>query len=137
MTAHLLPGAESVAERPVWLHFSDALPTEARARIVERTDRWRKVGALQQLALWTLLAPLLFLIPPHLPWVLVALTIGAVRAWGRLGERSTLYQLHGRCPKCGTEQDFAELGRMRHPHHTVNCANCRWDLRVTTFPPSP
>lgn len=135
-SAHALAGAEGVPERTVWLSFSDAEPTEARARIAERSDRWRKAGALRQLALWGLLAPLLFLIPPHLPWVLVALGIGAVRAWGRLNERATLLELRGRCPKCGTEQSFAELGRMKLPVHTVNCAHCRWDLRVSFRPPS-
>jgi hypothetical protein len=132
---HALPGAADVPERPVWFVFSDFAPTEGRARIVERSDAWRKVGALQQLAIFWLLAPVAFFIPPHIPWVLLLLGIGAMRAWNRLHERRTVYELHGVCPKCGTEQDFSELGRMREPVHTVQCASCRWELRVSLRPP--
>ena len=73
------------------------------------------------------------IIPPHIPWVIVVVGLAAYRAYGRLNERATLLSLHGPCPKCGTEQDFTELGRMHFPHK-VTCANCRWDL---TLEPAP
>ena len=99
----------------------------ARARVIERSGHWRRMSALKELA-WWLLAPAVFFIPPHIPWVLVVLLLGGLRAWGRLREHRTLLSLHGPCPRCGTEQDFTELGRMRTPH-MVQCANCRWSLQ--------
>lgn len=81
-----------------------------------------------QLGLW-LLAPVVFWIPPHIPWVLLVLVVGAVRAFNRFREHRTLVSLRGACPKCGTEQEFRETGRMRQPH-LVHCANCRWELAV-------
>ena len=53
----------------------------------------------------------------------------AVRAANRFREYRTLVSLRGACPKCGTEQEFGETGRMKNPH-AVHCASCRWELRV-------
>ncbi|HEX8360146.1 MAG TPA: hypothetical protein VF613_08565 [Longimicrobium sp.] len=102
--------------------------TPARARVIDRSGHWRRMSALKELA-WWLLAPAVFFIPPHLPWVLLVLGMGAFRAWARLAERRTLLWLHGPCPHCGTEQDFTELGRMRTPH-VVQCSNCHWSLHA-------
>ena len=124
--------AEAVPERTVWLvHGTET--SQARARIVERSAQWRRSGALKALAIWLLL-PIVVFIPPHFPWVLIVLGIGAMRAWGRWNEHATLLALHGPCPHCGTEQDYTETGRMKFPHK-VNCASCRWDLTVSFTPP--
>jgi hypothetical protein len=122
-----LPTPPIVPEVPARLHFGGKT-TEARAQVIERSARWRQVGAAQQL-LWWLLAPVAFFIPPHIPWVLLVLGIGGYRAAVRLMEHRTLVSLHGACPKCGTEQAFTELGRMRHPHK-VTCASCRWEIEA-------
>lgn len=124
---------ETVPERTVWLTYPGPGATEARARIVERSASWRRAGALKQLALWLLL-PVVAFIPPHIPWVLLVLFLGAYRAWGRWNEHLTLLSLHGTCPKCGTEQDFNETGSMRIPHK-VRCKGCQWDLKVWLTPP--
>ena len=117
-----------VPEVPARLVFAGGEWTQARARVIERTAAWRRSSALMQLG-WWLLAPVVFWIPPHFPWVLTVLAIGAVRALNRFREHRTLVSLRGACPKCGTEQEFRELGRMRRPH-AVHCAHCRWELRA-------
>ena len=124
---------EQVPERPVALAFSGQR-TIARARIAERSDAWRRASAGRELLI-LLLAPLVAIIPPHIPWVILVVGLAAYRAYGRLNERATLLSLRGPCPKCGTEQDFTELGRMRFPH-TVTCASCRWELTLEPAPPS-
>ncbi|MDB4952177.1 MAG: hypothetical protein JWM27_4826 [Gemmatimonadetes bacterium] len=123
----------AVPERTVWLTYPGPGVTEARARIAERSAQWRRAGALKQLALWLLL-PLVALVPPHFPWILIVLVLGGMRAWSRWNEHATLLSLHGPCPKCGTEQEFTETGRMKFPHK-VTCQHCRWDLRVELTPP--
>jgi hypothetical protein len=120
--------APRIPEVPARLVFAGGEWTEARARVIERTPRWRRTSALTQLGLW-LLAPAVFWIPPHIPWVLLVLGVGAVRALNRFREHRTLVSLRGACPKCGTEQEFGETGRMKQPH-TVHCTHCRWELRV-------
>ena len=117
-----------VPEVPARLVFAGGEWTQAQARVIERTPAWRRSAALMQLG-WWLLAPVVFWIPPHIPWVLLVLAIGAVRALNRFREQRTLVSLRGPCPKCGTEQEFRELGRMKQPH-AVHCAHCRWELRV-------
>ncbi|HET6229785.1 MAG TPA: hypothetical protein VFE05_06865 [Longimicrobiaceae bacterium] len=125
---------EGAAEdRPVWLTYPGPEVTEAQARIIERTAQWRKAGALKYAAM-CLLSPLTFIVPPHIIWPPIVFIVGAMLAWARWTEERTLVSLHGVCPKCGTEQDFTETGRMKRPH-TVNCRNCRWELRVELRPP--
>lgn len=123
-----MTAAEQIAEVPARLVFAGGEWSQARARVIERTASWRRSGALVQLGIW-LLVPVVMWIPPHAPWVLLVLAVGAVRAANRFREFRTLLSLRGVCPKCGTEQDFRELGRMRQPH-TVHCASCRWELHV-------
>lgn len=117
-----------VPEVPARLVFAGGAWSEARARVIERSAAWRRSSALIQLG-WWLLAPVVFWIPPHLPWVLAVLAVGAVRAMNRHREFRTLVSLRGPCPRCGTEQEFRETGRMRQPH-VVHCAHCRWELRA-------
>ncbi|HYW08571.1 MAG TPA: hypothetical protein VE913_16545 [Longimicrobium sp.] len=100
--------------------------TEGRARVIERSASWRRTSALREL-LWLLLAPAAFLIPPHIPWVILVIGFGLFRAFNRAREYRTLVALQGACPKCGAQQEFAELGRMRNPHK-VQCSSCRWTL---------
>jgi hypothetical protein len=117
-----------VPEVPARLVFAGGQWSEARARVIERSPAWRRSSALMQLG-WWLLAPVVFWIPPHIPWVLLVLAIGAVRALNRFREFRTLVSLRGPCPKCGTEQEFSETGRMKQPH-VVHCSSCRWELRA-------
>jgi hypothetical protein len=123
------------AEVPVQLRFSSTEPARGYARIVERSRRWRTTGALRQLAIWWGLALLVVWIPPHLPWALIALSVGAIRAYGRYSEERTLVSLRGPCPKCGNEQEFA-AGVPLKDTHTVTCAACQWELKVDV-PRSP
>ena len=110
------------------LVFASGEWTEATARVIERSASWRRRATMRSLA-WWLLAPVVVWIPPHFPWLLIVLGLGAWGALNRMREFRTLVSLHGACPKCGTEQDFRELGRMREPHR-VHCAQCRWELRA-------
>lgn len=105
--------------------------TEGRARVIERSGRWRRASAAKEL-LWLLTAPVVVLAPPHIPWAILLVLFVAFRATGRLREHRTLLSLHGPCPKCGTDQAYAEVGRMKEPVHAVHCATCRWEIRVET-----
>jgi hypothetical protein len=101
----------------------------AVATVVERTPRWRAIGAIQRLALWWILLPIVVWIPPHFPWVVLVLVLGAAQAYRRYHEYRSLVALHGTCPKCGTEQDFTVSGPLRG-HEKVTCEHCRWELRL-------
>lgn len=119
---------EAGPERPVFLRGPSGKTAEACARIIPRSNAWRRREALKQLAIWLLL-PIAAVIPPHIPWVLLVLVLGVMRAWAKFNEHATLVSLHGPCPRCGAEQEYRELGRIK-PGHRVTCASCRWDLRL-------
>lgn len=119
-----------VRELPARLRFAGAEPTPAVARVAERGKSWRTRGALKQIAIWwglalaTIFIPLLhFVLPP------LFVLVGIWRAYSAYTETRTLLSLRGPCPKCGTEQEFTELGRLKGPH-TVTCAHCRWKLQA-------
>lgn len=118
----------SVPEVPARLVFMGGTATEARARVVERSKAWRRSQVMKDLAL-LLLMPVVVFIPPHVPWPLVVLAVALMRAFNHSREHRTLLSLRGPCPKCGTDQEYKELGRMGNPHK-VTCASCRWDLFV-------
>ncbi|HEX6749821.1 MAG TPA: hypothetical protein VF092_21190 [Longimicrobium sp.] len=120
-----LPG---IPEVPARLVFMGGAASEARARVLERSGRWRRAQVLKDLAL-LLLIPVVVFIPPHFPWPIIVLLVAVFRAFNHLREHRTLLSLHGACPKCGTVQSFTEVGRMHNPHK-VTCANCRWDSYV-------
>lgn len=118
----------SVPEVPARLVFMGGKAVEARARVVERSKAWRRSQVMKDLAI-LLLIPIVVWIPPHFPWPLVVMAVALLRAFNHSREHRTLLSLRGACPKCGTEQEFTEVGRMGNPHK-VTCANCRWDLFV-------
>ena len=123
---------EAVHSVPARLSLAGAA-APAVVTVVERTPRWRTVGAIQRLALWWILLPVVVWIPPHFPWVLLVLVLGAVQAYRRYHEHQTMVGLHGTCPKCGTEQDFSDHGPLR-AQRKVTCAHCRWELRLEIGP---
>ena len=120
--------AQAVPEVPARLVFMGGKATEARARVVERSKAWRRSQVMKDLAL-LLLIPIVVFIPPHFPWPIVVAAVAFMRAFNHSREHRTLLSLRGPCPKCGTEQEYKELGRMGNPHK-VTCASCRWDLFV-------
>jgi hypothetical protein len=120
--------ASSVPEVPARLVFMGGKASEGRARVVERSRAWRRSQVMKDLAL-LLLVPVVVFIPPHIPWPLIVIAVAAMRAFNHSREHRTLLSLRGPCPKCGTDQEYRELGRMGNPHK-VTCASCRWDVFV-------
>jgi|1186.fasta_scaffold74596_2 hypothetical protein len=118
----------SVPEVPARLVFMGGKATEGRARVVERSKAWRRSQVMKDLAL-LLLIPVVVFIPPHIPWPLIVIGVAGMRAFNHSREHRTLLSLRGPCPKCGTDQEYKELGRMGNPHK-VTCASCRWDVFV-------
>lgn len=104
-------------------------PTPARVETVGRPRSWRVSRALF-IALATLgVTPLVALVPPHIPWALLALGTGTFLALRRLRERTTLRTMEGACPRCGAAQTLAQPTRLRDPH-LFPCPACHHDLNL-------
>ncbi|MEN8376242.1 MAG: hypothetical protein ABFS34_12405 [Gemmatimonadota bacterium] len=104
-------------------------PSAARAVIANRSVGWRwsralvtGLGAIGAAALGAL-------IPPHVPWVAVILSLGGVLAVRRLLEERTLLGLDGNCPRCSAVQALGRPTRLRVPHR-LHCPSCGHRLEL-------
>ena len=106
-------------------------PTEATVIVLERSRRWRIGRTVMVAALTLIAAPLVALIPPHAPWAVAALGIGATMTRRRWLELHTIQSMSGDCPRCGTLQIIDRPTRLRHPH-ALSCPTCHHEplLRV-------
>lgn len=126
-----------VASPPAaWVRLRGHEPVPAQVDLVRRTRRTRVTNTLLTLLASWVLAPILFLLPPHIPWAAGALLVGAYLAYRQwIGE----YEVHafsGACPRCGTALPIKPGSRIRLPHH-VNCYHCHHEpTLVVDVPPS-
>ena len=75
------------------------------------------------------LAPLFALIPPHAPWALGALGVGAIVARRKWLEFHSLRAIEGTCPRCGSDLFLPRPARLRHPH-PLACESCNHELAL-------
>jgi hypothetical protein len=106
----------------------------ARVTALPRSTSWRGIRASLFAGGGLLLAPIVGLFPPHVPWVLAALAIGGFFAFRRWRERYTLLALDGSCPRCG---DPLELGGPTpfRPVISIPCPGCHHDSRLRILIP--
>lgn len=97
-------------------------PSQATAHLRARPRSWRIGGAVRLSATGVVLAPLLGLVPPHAPWIVGSVGVGAILARRRWQERFTLESVDGACPRCGAAVSVRP-GRLRSPH-PVACEGC-------------
>ena len=98
-------------------------PVPAAVELRHRPRQKRMMRAVGMLVLFWALVPLVFFIPPHLPWALGAFAAGiyfALRNWR--GEY-VVDSFSGSCPRCGQPLKIAPGALVRLPH-TVTCYNC-------------
>jgi predicted RNA-binding Zn-ribbon protein involved in translation (DUF1610 family) len=106
----------------------DVVP--AHARIEARSVGWRALRTSIALAAGLIVAPAVFLVPPHAPWALAALGVGLVTARRRWAEVHTLHFFEGACPRCGEGVSISRPVRLRHPH-AVSCPSCHYELALS------
>jgi hypothetical protein len=105
-------------------------PAEAQAWIHPRSDRWRVLGAAKWGLGGLVTAPVVVLVPPHVPWALGALATGGFMAWRKLSERITLVRVRGTCPRCHGPISVAKPSRLRHPH-MLSCEGCQHEVTLS------
>lgn len=85
-------------------------------------------GAARTMGIAVVVAPFVAVVPPHAPWLIGALSLGAILARRRWTERFTLVGFEGRCPKCAGEFHI-KAGRLRRPHGLA-CETCHHQSRL-------
>jgi hypothetical protein len=110
-----------------------APPLAATARVLRQSPQRRLRRALAALGIcWGAAVPCIFIPLAHFFLVPTLVTTGIVLAVLRAREDTRLLGVHGRCPRCGVEQDFPAAGRLRG-ERSLDCPRCRNHL---TFAPA-
>lgn len=103
------------------LRGHEAIP--ARLDVIPRSGRTRLTRAVLALLGFWMLAPLVFFLPPHLPWALGAVTAGVYFAFRQWSGELVVTAFEGSCPRCGAALAIPSEARIRLPH-TMNCFAC-------------
>lgn len=134
MAEDILEDTQGGIRLPARITLFGSASRDALLRVTPRPRAQRATRALVYTGFALLLAPLAALIPPHVPWAIVVLALGAWRAhreW--LGE----YELHvfeGECPRCGEKLKLDE--RYVTLPHVVPCYACHAQPQLTTGGPT-
>ena len=105
--------------------------TKAILTVQPRPKSWRASGAAARMGVGVLMAGIMAIVPPHAPWIMGWLVIGAIMARRRWTERYTLQGVTAKCPKCEADLSLSP-SRLRRPH-PVSCEACHFESRLT-FP---
>jgi hypothetical protein len=122
----------TTADVPATLAVFGAPPAPATARVARQgpADRMRRV--LTALGVfWGLAVPAVFMPVAHFILVPTLLLTGVVVAVLRSREDVRLLGAHGRCPRCGVEQDFPGAGRFQG-EQALDCPRCHNRITLTT-----
>lgn len=104
--------------------------TRAHLSVLPRSTPWRAARAGTFAVAGVFMAPVVALVPPHAAWGLAAVVTGCVLAARKWGERFTLLELEGPCPRCGSALAVATPTRLRDPW-TVDCEACHHQATLT------
>jgi len=105
-------------------------PACARAVVIERPGSWRATRALLSGIIGLGAAPLVFFIPPHVPWALGSVLAGAWFARRFATEARTLVSLEGSCPRCGAPITISRPTPLHSPH-MLSCGKCMQGVMLT------
>lgn len=106
-----------------WLTLFGQQPEQVALEIERTPDRVRARRAGLRLAACWLALPLVALVPPHVPWIVIALLAGpylARREW--VGEY-VVHGFEGRCPGCGQPMNLESGKAVRLPMQ-LDCPHC-------------
>lgn len=95
--------------------------------MVPRSTGWRLGHVGMAILIGWGLIPLVMWVPPHIPWILGAFSVGLYFAIRFARERYTLLELEGICPSCSTPQRIAKPLRLGIPHR-IHCPSCQQQL---------
>lgn len=101
-----------------------ATPATIEATVRTRSERGRRAIAMLA-ACWAAI-PIVFFIPPHLPWALGAFAAGIFLARRRWIGEYVVHGFDGRCPRCGHALSLKPGSLLRLPC-AVTCFHCHHD----------
>lgn len=104
-------------------------PTPARAEITYRPRSLRLTRALLSVLGFWALVPLVFFIPPHLPWALAAFALGVYFAWTNWAGTYQVRSIRGSCPRCDSALTVKPGTKISLPYK-MTCYHCHHEPRL-------
>jgi len=95
----------------------------AHAEFVHRPRSVRLTHALLALAGCWLAAPVLAIVPPHVPWLFGALAAGLYFGWKQWRGPYEVRRFEAKCPNCGGDLVVRPGARIDLPHK-LTCFSC-------------
>jgi hypothetical protein len=103
--------------------------TTAELDLTYRNPRTRMTSAvLVLLGCWAL-APIVFFVPPHIPWALGAAGAGVYLAYRRWTGEYIVHSFAGNCPNCGQALTLKPDQQVKLPH-TIPCFSCHHEPQL-------
>lgn len=106
-------------------------PTDGRLDVEYRPRVVRLTRTLIALALGWGIAPVVFLIPPHVEWALAALVAGVYYARKNWKAEYIVKTFEGRCPSCRSGLELESGTLIRFPHG-LTCYECHHEPMVVS-----
>lgn len=97
--------------------------TPALLSVTPRTRTTRVTRAIASVIGSVLLAPVVFLIPPHAEWVMITIATGLYWARKNWIAEYVVAEFAGTCPRCFTAVGIRRGATLRFPH-AVTCYSC-------------
>ena len=96
--------------------------TAAVAAVAQPSAR-RTTRALAIALVTVAVAPISFLLPPHLLWPLIVLSVGGYFAWREWWGEYVIESFEGTCPRC-EEPLSVDPGTRARGRHRIECYGC-------------
>jgi hypothetical protein len=120
---------KQVIAPPARLRLPGHEATPAQAEVIYRPRSVRLTRALLSLLGFWALTPIVFFIPPHLPWALATFTLGIYFAWANWSGVYEVQKLEGDCPRCGNALIVRPGTKISLPHK-ITCYDCHHDSQL-------
>lgn len=100
-------------------------PVPGHADLAFRPRSERISRGIASIVGFTVLAIGVAILPPHIPWALIALTAGAIVSYRNFRGVFTVRSFEGKCPRCGAALKI-EPGAKIKPPHEMDCYSCHF-----------
>lgn len=117
--------SDTPTEHSVVLTLPGHEPVVGHADLAFRPRSERIGRGVASLVGFTVLALVAAIIPPHIPWALIALGAGGIVAFRNFRGVFTVQSFEGNCPRCGAKLTI-EPGAKIKPPQQMDCYNCHF-----------
>lgn len=98
-------------------------PRPAEISLEQRSRQTRMTRSILTLLGFLILAPIVFFIPPHIPWALLAVGAGFYFAWRQWSGEYIVHGFAGQCPRCESSLEIKPGEKIKLPLE-MDCYEC-------------